>query len=334
VENNRQNTNSNNSDNIDDSNEEESRVISGDEDSEDEVEEQDIKVTVSLQNESVDPNPMPAPRKRNYNNAILSVMDMKLKYVETKRFALSFAKFFHLDPFEVTENDIVLSNKRTLSNITNTDRPKDLKLEIIKKEDDKIILTQCQPSAWLFDNIIAKSPYESTLKRRNYIEMGDYFSALLNTDWAMNKQSKYVTAQLLAGCIVINPANHQAIVVSTIEVYGRTRTIDIHRERFGLIKGEPMSTSLPPEHNHYKNIIVKIKGHIEGSKLSIVTYTLNALVTSSIRIDKQVDPCIGAIINSFDLSNSQGESASIFLDQKSVDKAMKFLNSDVNALEP
>jgi hypothetical protein len=42
-------------------------------------------------------------------------------------------------------------------------------------------------------------------KKRKYVEVDDYFSILLNTDWMQQLQSKYVVAQLLAGSVIIDP---------------------------------------------------------------------------------------------------------------------------------
>jgi hypothetical protein len=96
-------------------------------------------------------------------------------------------------------------------------------------------------------------------------------------------------------------------------------------ERFGFIKDKPVETTLPPKGTTYPNIIVKIHHDNEGPKLVIGTQTLNALITSCIRIDKQPDPCVGALGNSFDLGQSKEKSARIFLDEKAKDKAIKVL---------
>lgn len=66
---------------------------------------------------------------------------------------------------------------------------------------------------------------------------------------------KYFCAQVLAGAILINERNSQAIIVNCVEVYGRTQSVDAHREAFGLKKGVPIKTSLPNENSRYPNLI-------------------------------------------------------------------------------
>lgn len=59
-------------------------------------------------------------------------------------------------------------------------------------------------------------------------------------------QMKHFAAQLLAGSIISNAINNETIIVNTIEVYGRKKIVDIHREPFGNKKYNTIPTSLPP----------------------------------------------------------------------------------------
>jgi hypothetical protein len=45
---------------------------------------------------------------------------------------------------------------------------------------------------------------------------------------------------------MLNSNNGKAIIANTVETYGRTRLVDAHREPFGVKKGIPIPTSLPP----------------------------------------------------------------------------------------
>lgn len=69
---------------------------------------------------------------------------------------------------------------------------------------------------------------------------------LANHDWRFHPQAKYYVAGLFAEAILFRTDNHQAIIINTIEAYGRGKTVDIYREIFGMWKGTAVETSLPP----------------------------------------------------------------------------------------
>lgn len=77
--------------------------------------------------------------------------------------------------------------------------------------------------------------------RNKYHEIDSSMTTLLNQDW--DPEAKYVYAQLLAGAILLS-SNGETILINTIEIYGRTKTIDIHRE---MNSGE---STIPPETLH------------------------------------------------------------------------------------
>lgn len=69
---------------------------------------------------------------------------------------------------------------------------------------------------------------------------------LANHDWRFHPQAKYYVAQLFAGAILFRTDNHQAIIINTVEAHRRRKTVDIHRETFGMWKYTAVETSLPP----------------------------------------------------------------------------------------
>lgn len=69
---------------------------------------------------------------------------------------------------------------------------------------------------------------------------------LANHDWRFHPQAKYYVARLFAEAILFRTDNHQAIIINTIEAYGRGKTVDIYKEIFGMWKGTAVETSLPP----------------------------------------------------------------------------------------
>jgi hypothetical protein len=73
----------------------------------------------------------------------------------------------------------------------------------------------------------------------------------------------------------------QALLINCVELYNRTSTIDPHHERFGA---RFMIGTTPSLKNLYKD---------NSKKLIIGTHVFNALITSSIRVDRTFDPELG-----------------------------------------
>ncbi|KAG2209256.1 hypothetical protein INT47_005548 [Mucor saturninus] len=89
-------------------------------------------------------------------------------------------------------------------------------------------------------------------------------------------------------------------------VYGRTRSVNVHREDFTVKSKQPSPSSLPPPRFPYRNIWVTTITDNHGSKLIFGTKTFNSLVTSSIRIDSPYEPEVGPSTHHFTIfSNEQ-----------------------------
>jgi hypothetical protein len=148
---------------------------------------------------------------------------------------------------------------------------------------------------------------------------------LLNQDWQFLPHLHYVSAVVLASSLLVNNKNGQAIIANTVEVYGQQKTIDIHREPFTVSKGQPATTSLPPSiQTPYKNVWPVTLLTIEGKRLIIGTKSFNALITSLLRLDKLVEPSIGASMPSFLLTDDKHSLATrIFLDVESIEIGFK-----------
>lgn len=115
---------------------------------------------------------------------------------------------------------------------------------------------------------------------------------LLNEDWTFLPQLRFACAQLLAGAIIMNK-NNEAVLVNTVEIYGRQRSLDVHRENFVNKKGKSASSSLPPVTTKYHYTWPTTMKDNEGDKLVVGTKTLNALITSSLRIDSIHEASVG-----------------------------------------
>ncbi|KAI8070337.1 hypothetical protein BC940DRAFT_365932 [Gongronella butleri] len=195
--------------------------------------------------------------------------------------------------------------------------------------------------AWTYprdvQSLLAMSPYTFVLQHRRYIELTAELCDLANFDWRFHEHSKYVVAQLFAGGILFQSDTHEAILMNTIEAYGRGKTLDAHREPSGIVKGVPIHSSLPPPIGcRYKDVWPTIINSKDGKKLVIGTQTCNMLVTSSLRLDNKDQtrsrPCLGASAVNFDLETKSTSMATmIFLDFESVIMAQK-LARDVTAV--
>ncbi|KAG0166980.1 hypothetical protein DFQ29_000698, partial [Apophysomyces sp. BC1021] len=177
------------------------------------------------------------------------------------------------------------------------------------------------------------SPYANVLRTRQYVELGDELCELVNRDLVFYPHLKYASAQLFAGSILRNNITGKAVMANTIEMYGRKKSVDLHREPFGKLKDIALPTSLPPPiQTRYTNVWPLTLPTRDGPKLVIGTLSGNALVTSATRLD-QVElsylniimepPSVGAITASIDLSQTKDSLAtSIFLDKESITKAL------------
>lgn len=139
-------------------------------------------------------------------------------------------------------------------------------------------------------------------------------------------QIKFACVQVLAGAILLNTISGEAILLNTIEVYGRTKNVDIHREI-----STPEDSTLPPSSSLYSNVWSCVKSTRDGRKLIIGTQSCSALVTSSLRLDCERDPDVGP--SSFSFVTSP-QTTKIYIDNDSWKKAQKLaLDKDTRSLE-
>lgn len=130
------------------------------------------------------------------------------------------------------------------------------------------------------------------------------------------------TAVALAGSIILNTKRGQAVLANTVEVYGRTKVGDGHRESYGNYKDGIRSTSLhPPLKSIHPNGLPVSLSRDDGPKLVVRTHVSSALVTSSTRLDHKLLPSVGGNTTNFDLSVTDSFASRIFVDVESVTAA-------------
>ncbi|KAG1139651.1 hypothetical protein G6F37_010696 [Rhizopus arrhizus] len=122
-------------------------------------------------------------------------------------------------------------------------------------------------------------------------------------------------------------------MINTVELYGRTKVVDGHREPFGKLKDGVHATSLPPPLNTIHPDIWPVSlSRNDGPKLIVGTQVLNALVTASICLDQKLFPSVGAVTSNFNLTLSDSFATKIFVDMESV-TAAKSIISDSTATQ-
>ncbi|KAI9015248.1 hypothetical protein CLU79DRAFT_707574, partial [Phycomyces nitens] len=162
-------------------------------------------------------------------------------------------------------------------------------------------------------SMIHRSPYRNMLLNQQYFDLDESTIRWLNTNWTMEPHIKYVCAQVLAGAILLNTNNGEAIIVNTIEIYGDTKSMDIHRAL-----SSPSDDLYAIPSTMYSDVWLSVYNTRDGRKLTINSHSCSGLVTSSLRLDIQQDPNVGP--SSFDFSVS-AKSTKFFINKNSWTKA-------------
>lgn len=279
--------------------------------------------------------------RRSFDESILRAFRQSAASDYEKNKTLWIAESLKLQPFALTDNnqveEIALMHCDNVASLINKSQDQSYRVKNItfgkKRRWDSSIKLNDEASATNIEaallSIIHYGPYSHQLSKRGFTQLNDDSCQLLNDDWTSLPQLRFACAQLLAGAIIINK-NNEAVLVNTVEIYNRQRTLDVHRETFVNKKGMATLSSLPPIDTKYYNTWVTIMGDTDGSKLVVGTKTLNALITSSLRIDSVHQASIGGVISHFDLDDSTALTTSVFLDNESIEKA-NILASNPNA---
>jgi hypothetical protein len=162
-------------------------------------------------------------------------------------------------------------------------------------------------------NSFARNALESNMNR--FMKMTDDAVNLLNQDWLLRPQMRFFAAKVLTGAILVNPISSIAILINSIEVYGRSSLVDAHHERCLNKRGIPAVSTNPPVNCRYKRIWAISVKDSDGTKLNVATKSFNALVTSSIRLDAKHAPELGPTTSKFLVDKEHGRQVQIFLNE-------------------
>lgn len=181
----------------------------------------------------------------------------------------------------------------------------------------------------LLDDFLKKSAYPNLFTENEFKELDEEMCILLDTDWSTKSHSKFSCAAILAGMIMV--VDNKTLLVLCNEVYGRKRSVDVHREDFTDKSKLQTSSSLPPHRSIYSNIWVTTIVDKQGSKLVLGTKIFNSLITSSIRIDSFHEPEVGPTTQHFIMSSQeQSRNVKIYIFKESWEKAKKLMIISIN----
>ncbi|CEG63056.1 hypothetical protein RMATCC62417_00265 [Rhizopus microsporus] len=229
--------------------------------------------------------------KRDYNNAFLNICQSADWDNREKKRLLAIMDTYGLQPIVLSNDDDVEYN--ALTQVKNLHAYKNDRMKVyplVPKqsafEGAKTIQTTSMP---LYSAANA-GPLHLRQRVMNctYIESTNDMTTFLNQDWSIHKSMRYACSRTLTGSILLDEFTGKALLVNCVEVFGRRRTLDAHRESFRTKNGRSTYTSVPPEDTKYKNVYPTAITDAYGTK------TLNALVTSSLRLDVLFDPEIGS----------------------------------------
>ncbi|CAO3614208.1 unnamed protein product [Mucor hiemalis] len=160
------------------------------------------------------------------------------------------------------------------------------------------------------------------VKKRQYKDMIE----LLNQDWEIKPNQRYIAARALIGSVIIDTENHRGLLILTLEVYGRDPDIDSHAEQRSSNGSTRQSTSVPSlGHNDFEiRTMNQTEGNNTSIKLVLGIYPFNALVTASVRIDNLVDqPECGPNTVNFVMPPQNHLKYKLFLDSQSWSDSLK-----------
>ncbi|KAI8344639.1 hypothetical protein BC941DRAFT_464850 [Chlamydoabsidia padenii] len=185
--------------------------------------------------------------RRSFDESILRAFGQSAAFDYEKNKTLWIAESLKLQPFALTDNnqveEIALMHCDNVASLINKSQNQSYRVKNItfsnkRKWDSSIELNDGASAtnieAFLLP-IIHYGPYSHQLSKRGFTQLDDDGCQLLNDDWTFSPQLRFACAQLLAGAIIVNKDN-EAVLVNTVEIYNRQRTLDVHRETHQILQ--------------------------------------------------------------------------------------------------
>ncbi|CAO3631090.1 unnamed protein product [Mucor fragilis] len=174
----------------------------------------------------------------------------------------------------------------------------------------------------LLHHFISTSPFYKCISSHEYTELSKPICESINRDWLIFPQYRYAVSQLFAGAILIEQSS--AIILNSVEPYGRLKSTDQHYER--RIATAIHLSSYPEKESKYGWITVIKVQEDNTTKLKIGTTTFNLLATSSLRLGKNSSLSIQMGSNTSHFAPAQ--STSIYLDAASIELANLLIENE------
>ncbi|ORZ12371.1 hypothetical protein BCR42DRAFT_453705 [Absidia repens] len=257
------------------------------------------------------------PTTRTYDHAFIHACDGTRWTSEEQQRMISILNAYQLRPISLINKHNVETNALTHTHHLATCSAEEMQVSPVlptkKRKIDTSLLPALSLEAPLY-GALCSGPFSKHFLGDSYVEINDEMADFLNTDWALYPQMRFATSRVLAGTLLLNESSGQALVVNTVEVYGRQRTIDSHRECFKEFKNKSPTSSLPPPTSRYPFVWPTSLDDDDGRKLVIGTKVFNALVTSSLRLDTDLPPEVGPGTCQFILDDyQQSKSTRLFI---------------------
>ncbi|KAG0205354.1 hypothetical protein BGX28_003019 [Mortierella sp. GBA30] len=263
-------------------------------------------------------------KKRSHDEDVLSAFQIADESERCKRIVLSTAASYDLSPFMVKDckgNEFVaLAHSSVVAKL----QEETVRIAIATTEPKPASSenTSCSslPCAAELDiaSVIANSPYASALRTREFMEVDSSIWEVLNSDFQTRLQLRYACAQILAGSVLLNTSNGQAVIANTVEIYGLKEPMDSH----------PLPLFRPPRvmKTRYNDVWPGTIMDKEGPRLVIACEQFTLLVTSSLRLDCPTQGSVGSATPTFVLPTAQDSLATrIYIDKASLDLGLKIV---------
>lgn len=229
--------------------------------------------------------------KREYDHAVLHVCQATKRRMEEQIRLLTIMDYYSLQPIAMIHGETDKEDNESKPEVLATPPRK-------RSRDDSQVPTIME--ATLYSALIS-GPFNKRLLSQSYQEIKEEMAGFLNEDWSLCPQMRYACSRLLVGSILLDTTSGRALLVNCVEIYGRRRTLDSHRENSKVKMGMPSTSLLPPSNSRYPAVWPVSIRDTDGNKLIIGTKTFDVLVTSSLRLDCSMDPEIGPNTSNFNL---------------------------------
>ncbi|SAM07889.1 hypothetical protein [Absidia glauca] len=270
---------------------------------------------------------------RKYDHAVIHSCNGSEWTTEEQQRTVNIMDAYGLRPIAIINEHQVETNALTHSSNLPACINGDMKITatapLKKRKLDSVSGLVCLDASLI--GALSSGPYADHFLNEPYIELNDELATFLNQDWSVYPNLRFACSRLLAGMLFLNTGTGKILVANSIEVYARDRNMDSHNETFKASKNKTPISSLPPKVCRYRNVWPTTLTDVDGMKLVLGTKTFNALVTSSLRLDKHFEPEIGPGTCHFVLENDlQSLNTKIFIKEEAW-KAAKVLAENKSA---